>query len=161
MSSPRASARSSAWSGSNTRRGGLASAVDRRCAPFSSCIPTETESGTETETPREASMSRAMLGEAAVENNPTARAGAATGQRSHLWGTVVTPGKMVQYPLPTMPRDDASLVRMRAYVDSRGAFSERFLQPHVGGARTVAVLSTPLRTQQRVGWLICHPYGIE
>ncbi len=60
-----------------------------------------------------------------------------------------------------MPLDDALLTRLRRFEDPGAGFSEEFLQPTLGGATTVAVLSRPLTDGYGLGWVICHSFGIE
>jgi len=45
---------------------------------------------------------------------------------------------------------------------SSGGYSERLLQPVIGGAPTVGVISSPDRARpRRTGWVICHSFGME
>lgn len=54
------------------------------------------------------------------------------------------------------------LEAMRSFRDPKLGIQERFLSPVIGGERTVAVLSTPTKTEPRsLGWVICSPFGIE
>jgi pimeloyl-ACP methyl ester carboxylesterase len=57
--------------------------------------------------------------------------------------------------------DEKALLRHRRFEDPRRGLAEEFLQPELGGGRTVAVLSTPLGPAQPVGWVICHSFGLE
>lgn len=59
------------------------------------------------------------------------------------------------------PLREEFLLSLRRHVDRAAGFSEEFLQPVLGGARTVAVLSRPLDARTRTGWVICHSFGIE
>ena len=54
-----------------------------------------------------------------------------------------------------------ALQELRAFDDPRIGVREEFATPQIGGARTVAVLSTPLVGNPTVGWIICHSYGLE
>jgi pimeloyl-ACP methyl ester carboxylesterase len=60
-----------------------------------------------------------------------------------------------------MPVDEALLERYRRFRDERTGIEEEFLQPVLGGARTVAILSRPLGPARRTGWVVCHSFGIE
>jgi pimeloyl-ACP methyl ester carboxylesterase len=60
-----------------------------------------------------------------------------------------------------MPVREAVLTQLRRYEDVGSGISEEFLQPVLGGGRTVAVLSRPLGESHDTGWVICHPYGME
>jgi pimeloyl-ACP methyl ester carboxylesterase len=57
--------------------------------------------------------------------------------------------------------DRGRLERHRAYEDEGLGIREEFLQPIIGGAGTVAVLSRPLGPTQSVGWVVCHSFGLE
>jgi uncharacterized protein len=57
---------------------------------------------------------------------------------------------------------DPSLLRsLRSYEHPGLGIRERFLQPVVGGGRTVAVLSSPLGEALPHAWLLCHSFGME
>lgn len=57
---------------------------------------------------------------------------------------------------------DPSLLRsLRQYDDPDLGIRERFLQPVLGGGRTVAILSSPLGEPLPHGWLLCHSFGME
>jgi pimeloyl-ACP methyl ester carboxylesterase len=57
---------------------------------------------------------------------------------------------------------DPSLLRSLRQHDHPGlGIHERFVQPAVGGSRTVAVLATPLGDPLPHGWLLCHSFGME
>jgi pimeloyl-ACP methyl ester carboxylesterase len=59
-------------------------------------------------------------------------------------------------------RIDAGLLeRHRWFENERLGIREEFLQPTIGGAATVAVLSRPLGPSHSIGWLICHSFGLE
>ena len=60
-----------------------------------------------------------------------------------------------------MPVDHELLLRHRRFEDRRIGISEEFLQPELGGAETVAVLSLPMEGQPRIGWVVCHSFGLE
>ncbi len=60
-----------------------------------------------------------------------------------------------------MPIDEALLERHRVRVDEAAGVREEFLQPALGGARTVAVLTRPLRGERSMAWVVCHSFGIE
>jgi pimeloyl-ACP methyl ester carboxylesterase len=60
-----------------------------------------------------------------------------------------------------MAIDHDFLRSLRSFEDLRLGVRELFLVPFIGGSRTVAVLSTPLRRQRRMGWVICHSFGME
>lgn len=54
-----------------------------------------------------------------------------------------------------------TLKELRVFEDPRMGIREEFARPQVGGAPTVAVVSTPLVGTPTVGWIICHSYGLE
>lgn len=57
---------------------------------------------------------------------------------------------------------DARLLEAnRSYDDHDAGISETFLQPVIGGAPTVAILSRPLTDPLPVGWVICPSFGLE
>ena len=60
-----------------------------------------------------------------------------------------------------MPVDVALLESLRSFEDPRSGIAERLLTPRIGGASSVAVLSTPLAGKPTMGWLICSSYGAE
>jgi pimeloyl-ACP methyl ester carboxylesterase len=60
-----------------------------------------------------------------------------------------------------MTVDLALLQDHRSYQDARIGIAEAFLQPRLGGDRTVAVLSRPLAAARTTGWLICHAFASE
>jgi pimeloyl-ACP methyl ester carboxylesterase len=60
-----------------------------------------------------------------------------------------------------MTIDAASLERLARYDDPSAGISEQFLQPVLGGASTVAVLSRPLVPRSSLGWVICHSFAME
>jgi pimeloyl-ACP methyl ester carboxylesterase len=60
-----------------------------------------------------------------------------------------------------MAVDDAYLLALRRFEDRRSGFAEEFLDPILGGARTVAVLSRPLSPAVSVGWVVCHSFASE
>jgi pimeloyl-ACP methyl ester carboxylesterase len=60
-----------------------------------------------------------------------------------------------------MAVDEDLLQRHRRYRDPRAGIEEEFLQPTLGDGKTVAVLARPLERTQRVGWVICHSFGME
>src|SRR5688572_11635195 len=60
-----------------------------------------------------------------------------------------------------MALDEALLGAHRRFEDPALGYSEEFLQPTLGGRKTVAVLSLPLQSRQPLGWVICHSFGIE
>jgi pimeloyl-ACP methyl ester carboxylesterase len=51
--------------------------------------------------------------------------------------------------------------RHRSYEDPHRSIAEEFLRPHLGGARTVAVLSSPLDRPPAIGVLVCPSFGPE
>jgi len=57
--------------------------------------------------------------------------------------------------------NEAALLRHRRFEDPARGFAEEFLQPVLGGARTVAALSTPLGPARPIAWVICHSFGLE
>jgi pimeloyl-ACP methyl ester carboxylesterase len=59
------------------------------------------------------------------------------------------------------PTADATAILARSYEDPRRGIRERFLQPTLGGGRTVAVLSEPLGEARGLGWVLCHSFGSE
>jgi dienelactone hydrolase len=60
-----------------------------------------------------------------------------------------------------LPVDERLLLAHRRYEDAAAGYSEEFLQPTLGGGRTVAVLARPLGPAQPVGWVILHSFGLE
>jgi pimeloyl-ACP methyl ester carboxylesterase len=54
-----------------------------------------------------------------------------------------------------------TLQELRAFDDVELGIREEFLTPGIGGARTVAVLSTPLQGTPTIGWVICHSFALE
>lgn len=60
-----------------------------------------------------------------------------------------------------MPLDEALLDLHRGFRDERAGISEEFLQPRLGSAGTVAVLSRPLGPARTTGFVICHSFGLE
>src|SRR3989442_15031247 len=62
---------------------------------------------------------------------------------------------------PAMATRTAALERHGRYEDRQAGISEEFLQPVLGGERTVAVLSRPLGQSSSVGWVVCHSFGME
>ena len=54
-----------------------------------------------------------------------------------------------------------ALLALRSFEDARMGIREEFATPDIGGASTVAVLSTPLDGTPTVGWIICHSYALE
>jgi pimeloyl-ACP methyl ester carboxylesterase len=57
--------------------------------------------------------------------------------------------------------DVARVATYQSYTDPRLGIRESFLQPTIGGGRTVAVLSMPLDTTPSMGWVMCHSFGLE
>jgi pimeloyl-ACP methyl ester carboxylesterase len=53
------------------------------------------------------------------------------------------------------------LEQHRRYEDDRRGISEELLQPVIGGARTVAVLSRPTGPQHHLGFVLCPSFGSE
>lgn len=54
------------------------------------------------------------------------------------------------------------LESLQAFEDPKMGVRERFLTPLLGGERTVAVLSTPMRAPARsLGWVVCQSFGPE
>lgn len=70
-------------------------------------------------------------------------------------------GRLARSGLNLMPIDEALLERHRRFRDERAGIEEEFLQPFLGGARTVATLSRPLGRSRPMGWVVCHSFGIE
>ena len=60
-----------------------------------------------------------------------------------------------------MPVDERLLLAHRRFEDAAAGYSEEFVQPVIGGARTVAVLARPLGPAHPVGWVILHSFGLE
>jgi pimeloyl-ACP methyl ester carboxylesterase len=60
-----------------------------------------------------------------------------------------------------MPIDEALLAAHRSFSDPQAGIREEFLQPVLGGRRTVAVLTQPIGTARPLGWVICHSFGRE
>jgi pimeloyl-ACP methyl ester carboxylesterase len=57
---------------------------------------------------------------------------------------------------------DEKLLRAHLrFEDGGSGLCEEFLQPELGGARTVAVLSRSRRLDRELGWVVCHSFGIE
>jgi pimeloyl-ACP methyl ester carboxylesterase len=57
--------------------------------------------------------------------------------------------------------DHVLLDRHRRFSDPAAGWTEEFLVPAIGGARTVAVLTRPSGLPRSVGWVICHSFGLE
>ncbi len=57
--------------------------------------------------------------------------------------------------------DTERIASLRSYEDRGLAIRETLVQPRVGGASTVGVLSTPLEGTPAGGWVICHSFGLE
>lgn len=57
--------------------------------------------------------------------------------------------------------DVGYLASMRSFDDAARGFTERFLTPTLGGARTVATLTEPLGPRRSIGWVLCHSFGLE
>jgi pimeloyl-ACP methyl ester carboxylesterase len=57
--------------------------------------------------------------------------------------------------------DQELLDRHRRYSDAEAGISEEFLQPTLGLGKTVGILSSPLSPARRVGFVICHSFGLE
>ena len=60
-----------------------------------------------------------------------------------------------------MPTDLPSLRDLQRRRDDALGIEERFLQPVIGGGRTVAVLATPTDPGADLGWVVCHSLGLE
>ena len=60
-----------------------------------------------------------------------------------------------------MPTDLPSLRDLQRRRDDVLGIEERFLQPVIGGGRTVAVLASPARSGADMGWVVCHSLGLE
>ena len=57
---------------------------------------------------------------------------------------------------------DAALIGLhRGYEDPEAGIAETFLQPVLGGGRSLAVLSRPVGPARKIGWVICHSIGLE
>ncbi|MGQ0669197.1 MAG: hypothetical protein ACT4PO_05935 [Actinomycetota bacterium] len=57
--------------------------------------------------------------------------------------------------------DQELLARHRRYDDPREGISEEFLQPVLGSAKTVAVLSRPTAAARPLGFVVCHSFALE
>jgi pimeloyl-ACP methyl ester carboxylesterase len=57
--------------------------------------------------------------------------------------------------------DDKVLAGYARREDKAAGIAEEFLQPVLGGVRSVAVLSRPLAQANPLGFVICHSFGIE
>jgi alpha/beta superfamily hydrolase len=60
-----------------------------------------------------------------------------------------------------VPVDRALIERHRGYEDPRAGIAETFVQPVVGGARTVGVVSSPLADAKPLGFVVCPSFGPE
>jgi pimeloyl-ACP methyl ester carboxylesterase len=60
-----------------------------------------------------------------------------------------------------MPVDEAMLLGHRTHIDAEAGIEEEFLQPRLGSGHTVGIVSRPLGPTPRIGWLICHSFGME
>ena len=60
-----------------------------------------------------------------------------------------------------MPTDLPSLRDLQRRRDDALGIEERFLQPVIGGGRTVAVLASPTGPGADMGWVVCHSLGLE
>jgi pimeloyl-ACP methyl ester carboxylesterase len=63
--------------------------------------------------------------------------------------------------MASMSVDVALFDSLKTFEDKRVGVREEFLQPTIGGARTVGILSTPLQSPASLGWLFCHSFGLE
>lgn len=57
--------------------------------------------------------------------------------------------------------DESLVTRLASFEDADAGIAERFHRVDLGGAGTVAVVSTPLAEAHPVGWVICHSFGQE
>ncbi|HEV8563295.1 MAG TPA: hypothetical protein VGR41_00095 [Actinomycetota bacterium] len=57
--------------------------------------------------------------------------------------------------------DVGYLASMRSFADAARGYTERFLTPTLGGARTVGTLTEPLGPRRSIGWVLCHSFGLE
>jgi len=53
------------------------------------------------------------------------------------------------------------MASMRAFDEPSLGIRESFVQPSIGGGRTVGVVSTPTQTTPSMGWVICHSFALE
>ena len=53
------------------------------------------------------------------------------------------------------------LAALAGYVDRDSGIAEDFLTPVLGGARTVAVLSSPVGPLRGTTWVLCHSFALE
>jgi len=53
------------------------------------------------------------------------------------------------------------LTRRREYVDPVAGIAEEFVQPELGGAPTVGIVSRPLTGGSSVAFVLCHSFGME
>jgi pimeloyl-ACP methyl ester carboxylesterase len=60
-----------------------------------------------------------------------------------------------------MPTDLSALRDLQHRRDAVLGIEERFLQPVIGGGRTVAVLAAPPGSGGDLGWVVCHSLGLE
>jgi pimeloyl-ACP methyl ester carboxylesterase len=57
--------------------------------------------------------------------------------------------------------DRATLASLNRFEEPALGLSESFLTPSIGGAATVAVLSSPLGGARETGWVVCHSFAME
>ncbi len=57
--------------------------------------------------------------------------------------------------------DPDRIASFRSFVDRELGIREAFVQPRIGGAMTVGVLSTPLEATPVDGWVLCHSFALE
>ena len=57
--------------------------------------------------------------------------------------------------------DRERIEALRSYVDRGLGIQETFVQPLIGGGRTIGVLSGPLDSPPLGGWVVCHSFGLE
>jgi len=57
--------------------------------------------------------------------------------------------------------DQDRIGSFRSFSHRELGIREAFVQPRIGGARTVGVLSTPIDAAPTGGWVICHSFALE
>jgi pimeloyl-ACP methyl ester carboxylesterase len=71
-------------------------------------------------------------------------------------------GAVVQSGNGTEPHHPyPKLKALSSYEDQQAGIAETFLAPELGGAKTVAVLSSPLSAKSDIAWVLCHSFALE
>jgi hypothetical protein len=60
-----------------------------------------------------------------------------------------------------MPLDRSKLKERQRFRDPTLGIEEEFVQPMLGGRRSVAIISRPTESVGPIGWVVCHSFGLE